>query len=105
MSGADLVPLRIDDPACQGVTSPDGRHAYPKDASGRVWVPPHEARRLQASGHADVHSGAPRAGMGINPRPDVQAAYEAWCAARAAADPWVPYATWYRTVYREEDAL
>lgn len=104
MSRADLVPLRIDDPACQGVTSPDGRREYPKDRTGRVWVPPHEARRLKASGHGDLHSGAPRAGMGINPCPEVQAAYEAWGAHRSPADPWVPYATWYRTVYHREEA-
>lgn len=95
----DLVPLRIDDPDCRGVTSSDGRRQYNKDARGRVWVPPAEARALLASGHRDTHRGELRLGMGMNPHPEHQIAYEAWLAARPADAPYVSYVGWF-TRYR-----
>lgn len=97
----DTVPVRIDDPMCQGVTSPDGRIEYPKDRHGLVHVPRAEAQRLLASGHPDTHRYRPTAAFGLNPRPDLQAAYDHWCQQRPGDTAYVPYVAWYRD-YREE---
>ena len=101
----DTVPIRIDDPNCRGVTSRDGRVQYNKDARGRVYVPRHEAEAILASGMRDAHKGELQVGLGSHPTAHLQAAYDAYCAALDPTDPWIPYATWYRTIYpREEQA-
>ena len=97
MAETDLVPIRIDDPNCRGVTSSDGRVQYNKDARGRVYVPRAEARRILASGMRDAHAGELRAGMGVNPYPERQAAYDAWL--REHPETFLPYSTWRRTVW------
>lgn len=102
MSRYDTVPIRIDDPNCRGVTSRDGRVQYNKDARGRVYVPRHEADAILASGMRDAHRGELQVHLGSSGVADLQAAYDAYCATLASTDPWIPYATWYRTIYRKE---
>lgn len=101
MGRTDLVPLRIDDPWCRGVTSSDGRVQYNKDARGRVYVPRDEAQRLLASGMRDLHTGEMRMAVSTDPFPEQTAAYQAWCAARGPDAPFVGYLTW-ALHYREE---
>lgn len=94
----DAVQISVDDPACRGVSSPDGRRRY--DARDHVvTVPRYEADRLVQTPLASrYHKGFALRCAGV----DHRAAYETWLAAHPD-EPWTPYATWYRTLYQQEE--
>lgn len=65
MKRADLTTIEVNDPACGGVTSPDGKKRYPKDSMGRIELPMYEAKRIMASGHRDTHWHRPMFSMSL----------------------------------------
>ncbi|MDE2098875.1 MAG: hypothetical protein KGL39_16600 [Patescibacteria group bacterium] len=71
---ADTQVIEVNDPGCQGVTSSDGRFAYPKDRQGRIELPRTEARKILASGHRDTRAYRPVFALGgvLHPEPDVE---------------------------------